>query len=81
MTGMQEQIRKVLEAHGRLTVDPTTVDGAADLYELGLTSHASVDVMLALEDEFGIEFPDETLKKSTFASIDSIERVVSSLTD
>jgi acyl carrier protein len=37
--------------------------------------------MLALEDEFGVEFPDETLKKSTFASIDSIERVVSSLTD
>jgi len=78
---MQEQIRKVLEAHGRLTVDSTTVDAAGDLYELGLTSHASVDVMLALEDEFGVEFPDETLKKSTFASIDSIERVVSSLTD
>ena len=81
MSSMQEQIRKVLDAHGRLTVDSTTVDALADLYELGLTSHASVDVMLALEDEFGIEFPDETLKKSTFASIDSIERVVSSLAD
>jgi acyl carrier protein len=81
MSSMQEQIRKVLEAHGRLTVDSMTVDALADLYELGLTSHASVDVMLALEDEFGIEFPDETLKKSTFASIDSIERVVSSLAD
>ena len=34
-----------------------------------------------IEDEFDIEFPDETLKKSTFASIDSIEQVVSSLTD
>jgi acyl carrier protein len=81
MWTMQEQIRKVLEAHGRLTTDSSTVDALADLYELGLTSHASVDVMLALEDEFDIEFPDETLKKSTFASIDSIERVVSSLTD
>ena len=78
---MHEQIRKVLEAHGRLTIDSTIVDAGADLYELGLTSHASVDVMLALEDEFGVEFPDETLKKSTFASIDSIERVVASLTD
>ena len=81
MSSMQEQIRKVLDAHGRLTVDSTTVDALADLYELGLTSHASVDVMLALEDEFGIEFPDETLKKSTFASISNIERVVSSLAD
>ena len=81
MSSMQEQIRKVLDAHGRLTIDSSTVDSLADLYELGLTSHASVDVMLALEDEFDIEFPDENLKKSTFASINSIEQVVSSLTD
>lgn len=81
MARMREQIRKVLDAHGRLTVDSTTVDAGADLYALGLSSHASVDVMLALEDEFGIEFPDEALKKSTFASIDSIERVVLSLAD
>lgn len=77
---MQELIRKVLDAHGRLTVDPSGVDPAADLYDLGLTSHASVNVMLALEDEFDVEFPDEALKKSTFASIDNIEQVVSSLT-
>jgi acyl carrier protein len=80
MSVMQDLIRKVLNAHGRLTVDPTGVDAGADLYDLGLTSHASVNVMLALEDEFDVEFPDETLKKSTFASIDNIEQVVASLT-
>ena len=66
---IRDQIREVLAAHGRMTVDPSEVDGQADLYELGLTSHASADVMLALEDEFDIEFPEEVLKKSTFASI------------
>ena len=76
---IRDQIREVLAAHGRMTVDPSEVDGQADLYELGLTSHASVDVMLALEDEFDIEFPEEVLKKSTFASIDSIGQVVESL--
>ena len=30
-----------------------------DLYLLGLTSHATVNVMLALEDEFEIEFPEQ----------------------
>ena len=65
---MQDQIRDVLAAHGRMAVDPREVDAKADLYELGLTSHASVDVMLALEDEFDIEFPEEVLKKSTFES-------------
>jgi acyl carrier protein len=62
-----------------MAVDPREVDDQADLYELGLTSHASVNVMLALEDAFGVEFPDEVLKKSTFASISSIERVVDGL--
>ena len=76
---MQDQIREVLAAHGRMAVDPREVDDQADLYDLGLTSHASVDVMLALEDAFDIEFPDEVLKKSTFASVHNIEQVVESL--
>lgn len=76
---MQKQIRDVLAAHGRMAVDPLTVSAQADLYELGLSSHASVNVMLALEDEFDIEFPDEALKKSTFASILNIEQVIGSL--
>ena len=76
---MQNQIREVLAAHGRMAVDPHEVDDKADLYELGLTSHASVDVMLALEDEFDIEFPEEVLKKSTFASVHNIAQVVEGL--
>jgi len=76
---MQDQIRNVLATHGRMAVDPNEVDDQADLYDLGLTSHASVDVMLALEDAFDIEFPDEVLKKSTFASIHNIEQVVEGL--
>jgi acyl carrier protein len=76
---MQNRIREVLAAHGRMAVDPREVDSHADLYELGMTSHASVDVMLALEDAFDIEFPDEVLKKSTFASVHNIEQVVEGL--
>ena len=76
---IQDRIREVLAGRGRLAVDPREVDDQADLDELGLTSHASVDVMLALEDAFDIEFPDEVLKKSTFASIRNIEQVVEGL--
>ena len=75
----QDRIRDVLAARGRLAVDPREVDDQADLYELGLTSHTTVDVMLALEDAFGIEFPDEVLKKFTFASVRNIEEVVEGL--
>jgi len=76
---MQDQIRDVLATHGRMAIDPREVDEHADLYELGLTSHASVDVMLALEEEFDIEFPDEVLKKSTFESVHNIAQVIESL--
>ena len=76
---MQDRIRDALAAHGHMAVDPREVDDQADLYDLGLTSHASVDVMLALEDAFDIEFPDEVLKKSTFASVRNIELVVEGL--
>ena len=76
---IQNQIRDVLAAHGRMVVDPREIDAEADLYKLGLTSHASVDVMLALEDAFEIEFPEEVLKKSTFESVHNIAQVVEGL--
>ena len=76
---MQERIREVLAAHGRMAVDPHEVYDQADLYDLGMTSHASVDVMLALEDAFDVEFPDEVLKKSTFASVRNIEQALEAL--
>jgi acyl carrier protein len=69
---MDETIREVLAEHGRLGVDAGSIDDNADLFEAGMTSHASVNVMLALEDAFDIEFPESMLKKSTFESIAAI---------
>lgn len=76
---METQIRTVLAGHARLLVDPTQMKVDDDLYEAGLTSHANVAVMLALEEEFDIEFPDAYLRRSTFASISAIEGVLAEL--
>ncbi len=65
-------VRRALAEHGRLTVDARAVDTDADLYALGLTSHATVNVMLAVEDELDVEFPDSVLNRSTFATVGSI---------
>ena len=78
---MEEQIRAVLRDFGRLPVDAYALNVNDDLYRAGLTSHASVNVMLGLEDAFDIEFPDALLRKSTFESIDAIREAVSSLAD
>ncbi len=69
---MEEVIRKILSDSGNLAVDAGTVSAGDDLYEHGLTSHACVNVMLALEDEYDFEFPDYLLRMSTFQSVHSI---------
>jgi acyl carrier protein len=69
---MEDTIRLVLAEHGRLAADPQSIDENADLFDAGMTSHASVNVMLALEEEFDFEFPESMLKKSTFESIAAI---------
>ncbi|MFJ7286922.1 acyl carrier protein [Curtobacterium sp. AB451] len=65
-------VRRALADHGRLVVDAMDVASIADLYALGLTSHATVNVMLAVENELDVEFPDAALHRSTFATIESI---------
>jgi len=67
-----QAVRRALAEHGRLTVDAWDVASIADLYVLGLTSHATVNVMLAVESELDVEFPDSVLNRSTFASVESI---------
>ncbi|MSP61017.1 MAG: acyl carrier protein [Myxococcales bacterium] len=77
---MTDKIRKILKQHGRLSRDAETLPEEADLYQSGMTSHASVNVMLALEGEFEVEFPDAMLKRSVFESIAAIRDAISRLT-
>jgi len=76
---MESQIREILSEHARLPVEMSSLDDDADLYQAGMTSHASVSVMLALEDTFDIEFPEAMLRKSTFESVSAISAALTSL--
>ena len=76
---MEAEIRGILSEHARLPVDMGDLDNEADLYQAGMTSHASVSVMLALEDAFDIEFPESMLRKSTFESVHAIRSALCEL--
>jgi len=76
-----EATRRIVEEHGRLSVPMAEVADDDDLYNAGMTSHASVNVMLALEDAFDIEFPDAMLKRSVFETVDSIAFAIEQLED
>ena len=73
---VDETIRRVLSEHGRLAVPVESLGDDTDLFGSGMTSHASVNVMLALEDAFDFEFPEAMLRKSTFASVAAIREAL-----
>jgi acyl carrier protein len=75
----QQRVRSVLAEHAQLGTDVGALDAAGDLYEAGMTSRASVSVMLALESEFDIEFPDSMLRRDVFESIEAIAGAVDQL--
>jgi acyl carrier protein len=76
---MNERIRLIIQEHARLPVDISTLPDDANLYAAGLTSHASVNLMLALEEGFDVEFPDEMLTRGAFESVSSIRTALSTL--
>jgi acyl carrier protein len=76
---MNEKIRQAIRDHGRMPVDIDTLPDDTDLYQAGMTSHASVNVMLALEDAFDIEFPDRMLQRSVFESVSAIAAALTEL--
>jgi acyl carrier protein len=74
-----DEIRRVLKAHARLRVDVDELSEDADLFQAGMTSHASINVMLALENAFDVEFPDRLLSRSVFTSIGSIRAALDAI--
>jgi acyl carrier protein len=79
LSSISVKIREVIEAHGQLVANVSKLKDTDDLFEYGMSSHATINVMLALESEFGIEFPDSLLRRTSFQSIDAIREVIESL--
>jgi len=78
---MKEIIRSLLAKHGNLPVAIDEVADGADLYDAGLSSFASVQVMLALEEEFDVEFPEHLLNRKSFSSIDAIAAALAEIVE
>ena len=61
----EDKLREILRDHGKLAVDAMTLAPDADLFAAGLTSFATIQVMLAIEDAFGVEIPDDAAETIT----------------
>jgi acyl carrier protein len=76
---MSTEIRDLIAQHARLAVDVGTLSDDSSLYEAGMTSHATVNLMLALENSFDVEFPDSMLTRGVFESVSAIAAALSEL--
>jgi len=74
-----DDVRRLLAEHGRLTADVTTLGDESDLYQAGLTSLTTVNLMLAIEEHFDVEFLDSMLGRKTFGSIRALADAVAQL--
>jgi acyl carrier protein len=68
----RDRVRALLKTTGWLQTDIDTLANDGDLYAAGLTSHATVTLMLSLEEAFDVEFPDTLLRRRTFSSVNAI---------
>ncbi|MEV5441047.1 acyl carrier protein [Streptomyces sp. NPDC052644] len=80
-TAPAERVRKVLFGVLGDSVDASRVGPETDLWEAGMDSLLSVSLLVALEEEFDVEFPDELLTRETFASVQRITAAVGTLVE
>ena len=53
-----------------------SLDPSSELVDLGLDSFNTVEILVRLEEEFGIELPDEELTVETFQTVNSLWSLV-----
>ena len=76
---MEEQLRDILRDVAGLDKPVETLRDEDDLFTAGLSSFATVNVMLAVEERFDLEFPDRLLSRASFRSIAALAGVVREL--
>ncbi|RCL01798.1 MAG: acyl carrier protein [Candidatus Tokpelaia sp. JSC085] len=58
MSDTQERVRKIVVEHLGVDVDKVT-EGASFIDDLGADSLDTVELVMAFEEEFGVEIPDD----------------------
>lgn len=74
-----QDIREILATNEVLAPVAEQIGDDDSLFDRGLDSFGSVQLMLALEERFGIEFPDEFLTRRSFSTIRAIRETVSAV--
>lgn len=79
-TELKDQIRALLVERLRLDVEPGEIDPAAPLFGdgegLGLDSIDALELVLGIEQAFGVRIEDEEVGATALASVDALAAFV-----
>lgn len=73
---IEDELREIVRTQGKLKVPAARIQLDDDLYRLGMSSLATVNVMLAIETRFDIEIPERALNRETFRTIAALAALV-----
>jgi acyl carrier protein len=73
------QIRTIVAQHAQLSAKVDSLGDDSDLYAAGMSSLSTVNLMLALEDHFDVEFKDSMLGRKTFGTLRSLSEAIEEL--
>jgi len=76
---VKNDIRTILKHVAHLEAAIDSIGDGDDLYEAGLSSLDTIQLMLAIEKQFNIEIPDEMLNRNLFRSIDALADTIATL--
>jgi acyl carrier protein len=74
-----DRVKQVIVRYAELGDNANHLNPDDDLFAQGMSSRASVGVMLGLESEFDIEFPDSMLRKDVFMTIRAISTAIETI--
>jgi acyl carrier protein len=76
---VKSAIRQIIKETAHFEVSMDSMSDDDDLYEAGLSSLNTIQLMLAIERHFDIEIPDHMLNRSLFQSVNSLSDAITSL--
>ncbi|MBS0031780.1 phosphopantetheine-binding protein [Chitinophaga sp. 22321] len=78
---MKERFFNILRSYLKFAPEAEVFDWNEPLKNMGLDSMASINLVIVIEDEFGIIIPDEYLNAATFRSAATLYQMIGKVMD
>lgn len=75
---LRDRVKRLIVDRLKLEIDPASIDSAAPLFGagLGLDSIDALELVLGVEQEFGVKIEDQKVGAEALASVDALSEFV-----